>query len=155
MVHKPYTPRNDFNFTRTGKELFHEYTAPLCIVMPKLQHRYRAEGLLSICLGIIPPCSSFAAFKALVLVLFGHYGVSSWCRFLRGSDQFNCGHYNGSFAATLSLGLSHFSSAEEGSPFNSISFCRRDQFRDIQCLDGSILDEGSEGQWIFCTTMHL
>jgi hypothetical protein len=36
MVHKPYTPHNDVNFTRTGKEIFHEYTVPLCVVMPKL-----------------------------------------------------------------------------------------------------------------------
>ena len=114
MVHKPYTPRNDFNFTRTGKELFHEYTAPLCIVMPKLQHRYRAEGLLSICLGIMPPCSFFAAFKALVPVLFGHYRVSSRCRFLRGSDQLNLDTITGALLLQYTV-----------SRIVSLFFCRR------------------------------
>ena len=123
MIHKPCTPHNEVNFTRTGKRLFHEYTKPLCVVMPKLLHSYRAEGFLSICLGIMPPCSFFCGVQStgagVIWALSSFFSVSFSPRFWPTQP----GYYNGSFAATLSLGLSHFSSAEEDSPFNFISFC--------------------------------
>jgi hypothetical protein len=87
-------------------------------------------------------------------VIFGHYRVSCRCRFLRGSGQFNLNTITGALPLRCLLYCLTFS-LQKKTPFNFISFCPRYQFQDIQCPVGSILDEDSERQCIFCTTMRL